>query len=125
MKNSARGSSKVKTGMAAFVILLSSAGAGVYAYVGPNGITSNPTVLDSEWRRSKASERKEQALSLHSVKSDVKKSETREQTLRHFDNKKQNEAQESSKTNREELRSLSDSDKKKIFVMLLLWSTKP
>lgn len=125
MNHSTKGSSKLKMGITAFILLLTSAGAGVHADVEPNDITSNTAVADSEWRQPKASEKKEQAISLHPVKSDAKKSETSRHSLRRLHNKKQTEAQESSNTKREQLHSLSDSNKKKVLVMLLLWSTKP
>ena len=125
MNHSTKGSSKLKMGMTLFILLLTSAGAGVYADVTPNSITSNTAVLNNEWCRPKASEKKESALSLHPVKSDAEKSETSRHSLRRLHNKKQTEAQEFSNTKREQLHSPSDSNKKKVLVMLLLWSTKP
>ena len=112
-------------GIPALILLLASTGAGVYAHVEPNSITSNTAVLDSEWHRPNAAEKKAQALSLHPVKSDAEKKETSRHSQGRLHSKKQTEARESSNTEREQIHSLSDSDKKKVIVMLLLWSTKP
>lgn len=124
MNNSAKGSSTVKTAITAFVIMLSGTGAGVYAYVKPNSATPNATAVDSEWRRPAASDKNEQVLAVPPCKSDVMQSDTCRRYIMKLQDKKQTEAQASSNTTREQLRSLSDSDKKKLLVMLALWRVK-
>ena len=124
MNHSAKGPSKVKMGMTAFVILLSGAGAGVYAYVEPNGTTPNVVALDGEWRSPVAADKKEAALSMSPGKSGAMQRETSRRYMMLSHDKKQTEAQASSNTPREPFTSLSDSDKKKLLVLLALWSIK-
>ena len=125
MNPSAKGSNKVKTGMAAFVILFSATGAGVYAYVEPNSATPNTVALDSQWRGPTPSDKKEQVISAPPSKSDARQHETSRRNLMRLHDKKQTEAQESSNNPRDQSQSLSDSDKRKILVVLALWSIKP
>lgn len=127
MNQSSKGSSKFKAGMTAFVILLS--GAGAYAYVQPGNATQNWIALDSEWRRPADSEKNVQVLVVPPCNSDSMQRESCRRYMMRLQNKKQTEATASSNTQREhitrdQLRSLSDSDKKKLLVTLALWRVK-
>lgn len=122
MNPSTKGSSKVKAGIAAFVVLLT--GAGMYAYVEPSSATPNTTVPDSAWRTPAASDNKERVFSTFPVKSDVRQREANRRYLTKLRDKKRTEALASSNVTREQLRSISDSDKKKFIAMLALWRIK-
>lgn len=114
MKHSDKKSgNKIKSRMTACVILLSAAGAGVYAYAEPDGATPGSTVLNSEWSRSTAP----------AVPS-VLERETSRRDMMPLHVPKPISVRASSNIPSEQFQSLSDSDRRKLLVMLALWSIK-
>lgn len=114
MKDSAKKSgNKIKSGMTTFVILLSAAGVGVYAYVEPDGATPDSTVLNSEWNRSTAP-----------AMPDALERETSRRDMMPLHDLKPISVRAPSHIPSAQFQSLSDSDRRKLLVMLALWSIK-
>lgn len=114
MKHSDKKSgNKIKSGMTIFVILFSAAGASVYAYVESDGAAPDGTVLNSEWRRFTAP-----------AMPGVLERETSRRDMVPLHGPKPISVRASSNIPSEQFQSLSDIDRRKLLVMLALWSIK-
>lgn len=123
MNHSAKGSGKLRTGVAVFVILLSGAGTG-YAYVTPGSATSHDTATNKEWRQPGASDKKIPLTSAPSGEPASVRSKTVQDHTALLDKRKRSEIQTPRNAPRKQAQSLSDSDRKKLLVLLALWSIR-
>lgn len=104
MNTTAKGSSKIKTGITAFTILISGAGAGVYAYA--------------------ESDSNEQVLSTSRIRPDAMESRSVQHGTLPSQGKKQADTPPTSYTPHEQPRPLTDIEKQRLIVVLALWRSR-
>ncbi len=124
MNHSAKGSARTRKGVTVFVILLSCAGAG-YAYTVPDSVRTNAATPDNEWRQPAAPSKKLPVISGRPVQPGSIRIESGEHRAALPGDSSQARKEATPNTPRRQSKSLADSDKKKLLVLLALWSIKP